>query len=166
MSLHNSKWLLFKRKILKLLTIAMKFGHFKSFSIFGGFSSLIWRIQKKYPFCRIFFKFWCFIYPPWSHVRSHTKFGPDRFIRFDVYRTQTDRQAKYIKRCPSQKLLEMSVLYKKIFKILHYILISPSSSFFRSSSCWAAAAAFFRASGVSRASSVTYFGKGFVRSIP
>ena len=36
----------------------------------------------------------------WGHVRSHTKFGPDRFSRFDVYWTQTDghpnRQVKYI----------------------------------------------------------------------
>ena len=42
---------------------------------------------------------------PWGHVRSHTKFGLDRFSRFDVYWIQTNRhphkqtppgQAKYI----------------------------------------------------------------------
>ena len=29
---------------------------------------------------------------PWGHVRYHTKFGPDRFSRFDVYWIQTIRQ--------------------------------------------------------------------------
>ena len=29
-------------------------------------------------------------------MRSHTKFGPDRFSRFDDYRLQTDKQRKYI----------------------------------------------------------------------
>ena len=32
----------------------------------------------------------------WGHVRSHEKFGPNRFTRFDVYCIQTPRQAKYI----------------------------------------------------------------------
>ena len=27
-----------------------------------------------------------------NHVRSHSKLGPDRFSRFDVYWIQTDRQ--------------------------------------------------------------------------
>ena len=27
----------------------------------------------------------------WGHVRSHTKFGPDRFSRFDVYWIQTNK---------------------------------------------------------------------------
>ena len=27
--------------------------------------------------------------PPLGHVRSHTKFGPNRFSRFDVYWIQT-----------------------------------------------------------------------------
>ena len=38
----------------------------------------------------------------WGHTRSHTKCGPDRFSRFDVYWIQTDRQsdrqAKFIYR--------------------------------------------------------------------
>jgi len=29
---------------------------------------------------------------PWGHTRSHKKFGPDRFSRFEVYWIQTDRQ--------------------------------------------------------------------------
>ena len=29
-------------------------------------------------------------------MRSHTKFGPDRFSRFDVYWTQTDKLNLYI----------------------------------------------------------------------
>ena len=29
---------------------------------------------------------------PWGHARSHKKFGPDRFSRFDVYWIQTDKQ--------------------------------------------------------------------------
>ena len=40
--------------------------------------------------------------PSLDHVMSHTKFGPDRFSRFDVYwiqtKKQTDRQAKFIYR--------------------------------------------------------------------
>ena len=28
------------------------------------------------------------------HARSYTKFGPDRFSRFDVYWIQTDRQTE------------------------------------------------------------------------
>ena len=28
-----------------------------------------------------------------GHMRSHTKCGPDRFCRFDVYWIKTDRQA-------------------------------------------------------------------------
>ena len=34
--------------------------------------------------------------PPLCHVRSHKNFWPDRFSRFDVYRLQTIKQAKYI----------------------------------------------------------------------
>ena len=37
-------------------------------------------------------KFQSFINLPWSQVRSHTKFGPDRFSRFDVYWIQTDKK--------------------------------------------------------------------------
>jgi len=33
---------------------------------------------------------WNFINLPWGRVRSHTKFGPDRFSRFDVYWIQTN----------------------------------------------------------------------------
>ena len=33
-----------------------------------------------------------FINLPCGHVMSHTKYGPDRFSRFDVYWIQTDRQ--------------------------------------------------------------------------
>ena len=29
---------------------------------------------------------------PWGHARSHKKFGPDRFSRFDVYWLQTNKQ--------------------------------------------------------------------------
>ena len=32
-----------------------------------------------------FLKFWSFINLPLGHARSHKKFGPDRFSRFDVY---------------------------------------------------------------------------------
>ena len=41
-----------------------------------------------------------------GHVRSHIKFGPDRFSRFDVYWIQTNRQAKFISRCGSKYLPE------------------------------------------------------------
>ena len=33
---------------------------------------------------------------PWGRVRSHTKFGPYRFSRFDVYWIQTNTQANCI----------------------------------------------------------------------
>ena len=39
---------------------------------------------------------------PWGNVRSHTKFGPDRFSRFDFYWIQkqtnkhTDKQSLYV----------------------------------------------------------------------
>ena len=39
-----------------------------------------------------FLKFLSFINLPCGHVMSHTKYGPDRFSRFDVYWIQTDRQ--------------------------------------------------------------------------
>ena len=35
---------------------------------------------------------------PCGHVMSHKNFGPDRLSRFDVYWTQTNRQAKFIYR--------------------------------------------------------------------
>jgi len=66
-----------------------------------------------------FLKFWSFINLPWGHVRSHTKFWPDRFSRFDVYWIQTNRQAKFIYRC-AKKFYEIRklfcfcfILYKK-----------------------------------------------------
>jgi len=40
-----------------------------------------------------FFKFWSFIDLSLGHVMSHTKFGPNRFSRFDIYWIQTDKQA-------------------------------------------------------------------------
>ena len=41
-----------------------------------------------------FLQFWSFIFInlPWGRVRSDTKFGSDRFSRFDVYWIQTNRQ--------------------------------------------------------------------------
>ena len=119
MSLHNSKWLLFKRKILKLLTIAVKLGHFKSFSIFGGFSSLIWRIQKKIFILQDFFQILMFHLPSLESCEVAHKIWARSvypFWRLSNTNRRTDRQAKYIKRCPSLKLLEMSVLYKKYSK--------------------------------------------------
>ena len=43
-----------------------------------------------------FLKFLLFINLPWVHVRSHPKFGPDWFSRFDVYWTQTGKQSIYL----------------------------------------------------------------------
>ena len=74
---------------------------------FCGFFFSNWRIKKrKIPTfsSNICLKFWWSINLPWGHERSHTKFGPDRFSRFDVYciqthiqtNRQTPRQAKYI----------------------------------------------------------------------
>ena len=35
---------------------------------------------------------------PWGHMRSHNKFGPDWFSRFDVYwiKKKTDRQTSKV----------------------------------------------------------------------
>ena len=49
----------------------------------------------------------------WGHVRSHAKFGPDRFSRLDEYWTQTDRQSDrqtskvYIYRCVYLDVISM-----------------------------------------------------------
>ena len=51
-------------------------------------------------------KIWSSMNLPWGYARSHTKFGPDQFNRFDVYWIQTNkqtnkqtyRQAKFIYR--------------------------------------------------------------------
>ena len=40
-----------------------------------------------------FLKFWSFNKPSLGSVRSHAKFGPDRFSRFDVYWVQTNKQS-------------------------------------------------------------------------
>jgi len=55
---------------------------------------------KKKKFCvKTHFKiFLSIINLPRGHVMSNKKFGPDRFSRFDVYCTQTNRQAKFIYR--------------------------------------------------------------------
>ena len=47
-------------------------------------------------------KFLSFINLTWGLVRSHTKFGLDGFRRFDVYWTQTNRQAKFLYRLDKQ----------------------------------------------------------------
>ena len=39
-----------------------------------------------------FFRFLLSINLFWDHVRSHRKFGPDRFSRFDVYWLKTNKQ--------------------------------------------------------------------------
>ena len=72
-----------KYKNTRIFTVAL------SFSYFGAFFYSYWRIFKQlnsnyFPvfsinLCR-------------GHVKSHTKFGPDRFSRFDVYWIQTDDQ--------------------------------------------------------------------------
>ena len=60
-----------------------KFADFnKEFRGFSEFSKIWWKSNfdgDKY------LKFWPFINLPWGHARSHKKFGPDRFNRFDVY---------------------------------------------------------------------------------
>ena len=68
-----------------------------AFLNFGGFFSN-WLTSIK---SNIFqeFHFWCSINLSWGHYRSHTKFGPDQFSRFDVYtnKKQTNTHtSKYI----------------------------------------------------------------------
>ena len=58
--------------------------------------------------------------PSWGHLRLHTKFGPDRFSRFDVYLIQTtnrqiDRQAKFIYRYICKR---RAVLYRTQYHAL------------------------------------------------
>jgi len=58
--------------------------------------SVIVQFPKHIQYCWLvlgtnFCEFLSFINLPCGHVMSHTKFGPDRFSRFDVYWIQTDR---------------------------------------------------------------------------
>ena len=71
----------------RLLTVALNVGlHFESFSYFGGlFFSNHGEFSLKNQTILMFHK-------PSVDVRFHTKFGPDRFIRLDVYRLQTNKQ--------------------------------------------------------------------------
>ena len=46
---------------------------------------------------------------PWGHARSHTKFGPDRFNRLDVYWIQTNRET--YKQTPCQE----KYIYRYVF---------------------------------------------------
>ena len=67
-----------------------------------------------------------------GHVRSHIKFGPDRFSRFDVYWIQTNRQAKFISKCGSKYLPESEergsiYFYTYIRGVGVYILNIPES---------------------------------------
>ena len=55
-------------------------------------------LQNRKPLKHIYFLFISFINLPCGHMMSHKKIGPDRFICFDVYWIQTDRQAKFIYR--------------------------------------------------------------------
>ena len=51
----------------------------------------------KIEFCwRLIFKILITHKPFPCHARSYTKFGPDRFSRFDVYWIQTDRQTEKV----------------------------------------------------------------------
>ena len=43
-----------------------------------------------------FLKFWSSITLSWGHVKSHTKFWPDRYSRVEVYLITNNRQAKDI----------------------------------------------------------------------
>jgi len=40
--------------------------------------------------------FWSFVNLPWGYVRSHTKFGSDRFSWFEVYWIQTNNKQTII----------------------------------------------------------------------
>ena len=53
---------------------------------------------------------------PWRHVRSHTKFGHNRFSRFDVYLIQTDRQTsvKYLQNVISDERKKNKTLERNI----------------------------------------------------
>ena len=60
----------------------------------------IYKIRSNLTKLSFFLQFWWSINLPWGHVRSNTKFGPNKFSRFDVFRLQTNKQtpkqAKYI----------------------------------------------------------------------
>ena len=66
----------------KLADLKKKFADFQELNFFTKLKTL-----KTH-----FFEFLSFINLPWDNARCHTKFGPDRFSRFDVYWIQTDRQ--------------------------------------------------------------------------
>ena len=96
---------------------------FKGYRCESGIAIFAWRITWNYAYSPFktkttkviiklktfkthFLKFVSFINLPCGHVLSHTKFGPDRFSRFDVYWIQTNRhtnrQPKFIYRLEIQ----------------------------------------------------------------
>ena len=81
--------------LFQLLIVAL------SVSIFSSYSKIK---QKRFADLIIFF--WR-IFKPFlgsrDDVRSHTKFWPDRFSRFDVYWIQTDRQTQISKEIISKR---------------------------------------------------------------
>ena len=55
---------------------------------------------------------------PCGHVMSHTKLGPDRFSRFDVYWIQTNKQTN--RQTDKPNLYIDTPIYKEDFLILVY----------------------------------------------
>ena len=57
-----------------------------------------------------------------GHVRSHTKFGPGRFSRFDVYWIQTNKQSprqdKFIYRFSLMFTLRVNVMFFKVLGLM------------------------------------------------
>jgi len=63
-------------------------------------------------------------------MRSHTKFGPDRFSRFDVYWIQTNKQTPKHPDKPnlyidSAKQKYQSVIYPEVISTTEYVTIVP-----------------------------------------
>ena len=79
--------------IFSVYSIKQKQKMFADFIIFFRAFSKFYKNKKTFKYK--FWKFWSFINLPWCHVRSHTKFGPDRFSGFNFYWIQ----AKYIYGC-------------------------------------------------------------------
>ena len=74
-----------------------------------------------------FLKFFSFLNLPWGHVRSHEKFGPDRFSRFDVYWIQTNKQTDkpnlYIDLIYRSKIYLFEKPIKNVYSYMCHILI-------------------------------------------
>ena len=113
--------------------LTLKVGHLKSFSNFVLiFLFKLAHFQKKSNYFLGFFKIIMFHKRSWGLVRSNSKFGPDRFSRFDVYLIQTDGQTSKVYNIEKQTTL--CLLSEKSLILCGFPLYTVQWIFFKVSS--------------------------------